>query len=137
MHSIYMRHRLFQIFSNRFPALLWTIFIFVLLALPGKMLPQEESFLPNLDKIIHVILFGSFVFLWCVYFASKPDKDFLKRRFILILVVGCVYGIGMEFIQKYFIPNRNFDILDIVADTVGAISGFLIVRLAVGRFWIS
>jgi VanZ family protein len=129
-----MRHRLFQIFSNRFPALLWTIFIFVLLALPGKMLPKEESYLPNLDKIIHVILFGSFVFLWCVYFASKPDKDsFLKRRFILILVVGCVYGIGMEFIQKYFIPNRAFDMLDILADVLGSTAGFLIARLMFNR----
>ena len=127
-----MRHRLLQILSKRFPALLWTIFIFILLTIPGKMLPKEDLFIPNLDKFIHVFLFGSFVFLWCMYYASKQGKDdHLKYLFIRILVIGCLYGIGLEFIQKYFIPNRDFDIYDIVADTLGAIAGFLIVRRTV------
>jgi VanZ family protein len=130
-----MRHRLYQILSKRTPALLWTIFIFILLTLPGKILPKEDSFIPNLDKLIHVFLFCSFVFLWSMFYASKREKDdHLKRRFIRILVIGCVYGIGMEFIQKYFIPNRNFDIYDIVADTLGAVAGFLIVRRTADKF---
>jgi len=130
-----MRHRLYQILSKRFPALLWTIFIFVLLTLPGKLLPKEDSFIPNLDKFIHVLLFGSFVFLWCMYYASKQEKDDnLKPLFIRILVIGCVYGIAMEYIQKYFIPNRYFDIYDIVADTLGALAGFFTVVLTVDLF---
>ena len=32
----------------------------------------------------------------------------------------------MEFIQKYFIPNRSFDVGDIVADGVGCAAGLLI-----------
>ncbi len=130
-----MRNRLNQLLSRRYPAFLWTIFIFVLLTLPGKILPKEENMLPNLDKIIHVILFGSFVFFWCMYYATRKEKeDFLNRRFVLILFIGCFYGIGMEFIQKYFIPNRSFDVLDILADTLGAAAGFLVVRLTVNRF---
>jgi VanZ family protein len=31
--------------------------------------------------------------------------------------------------QKYFIPNRDYDIYDIAADTTGAIIGYIIVRL--------
>ena len=32
----------------------------------------------------------------------------------------------MEFIQKYFIPNRSFDVGDIIADGVGSAIGLLI-----------
>jgi VanZ family protein len=130
-----MRRRLQQILSKRFPALLWTIFIFILLVVPGKMLPDENQMaIPGLDKYIHVILFGSFVFLWGFYYAAKQKYPVQSnRRFILILVIACLYGTGMEFVQKYFIPNRDFDIYDILADTLGAIIGFLIVRMTVKR----
>jgi VanZ family protein len=99
------------------------------------MLPQEEHMaIPNLDKYIHMILFGSFVFLWSFYFAAKKEKNNnSNRRFIIILIVACLYGIGMEFIQKYFIPNRDFDIYDIAADITGALAGFFIILMSVRR----
>ena len=40
------------------------------------------------------------------------------------MVVGCLYGIAMEFVQKYFIPLRSFDLMDILADGVGCIAGY-------------
>ena len=59
--------------------------------------------------------------LWCFYYESKqlPLKKLL-RRFFLIFVVACVYGIGMEYMQKYLIPMRDFDLGDIIADLIGA-----------------
>jgi hypothetical protein len=38
-----MRRRLQLILSKRNPALLWTIFIFILTAIPGNYLPKEEK----------------------------------------------------------------------------------------------
>ncbi len=126
-----MRHRLYQIFSNRFPALIWTIIIFILLALPGNMLPNENHLaIPNLDKYVHIILFGSFVFLWSFYYSEKSkNNNNSLRHSVIILIVACLYGTAMEYVQKYFIPNRDFDIYDIAADTVGAVGGFLFFRL--------
>jgi VanZ family protein len=126
-----MRHRLYKIFSNRIPALIWTIIIFILLALPGNLLPNENHFsIPNLDKYVHIILFGSFVFLWSFYYSAKQEKNNNSyRQSVVILIVACLYGIAMEYVQKYFIPNRDFDIYDIAADIVGAVAGFLFVRL--------
>jgi len=40
-------------------------------------------------------------------------------------VAGITYGIVMEFIQKYFIPNRSFDIGDIIADAAGSLLGLI------------
>jgi VanZ family protein len=126
-----MRRRIQLILSSRFTAKAWTIFIFILMAIPGKMLPNEnKTFIPNLDKLIHVTLFGGFVFLWSYYYATKQEKNFnLNKRFISFLIIACLYGIATELMQKYFIPNRDYDIYDIAADTTGAIIGYIITRL--------
>jgi VanZ family protein len=130
-----MRHRLFQIFSKRFPALIWTIIIFILLALPGNMLPNENRLaIPNLDKYVHIILFGSFVFLWSFYYSAKPGNNSSLRHSAVILIIACLYGTAMEYVQKYFIPNRDYDIYDIAADIVGAVAGFLFIRLTFSWF---
>jgi VanZ family protein len=131
-----MRHQLYKLFSNKVPALLWSITIFILLALPGNMLPNENHFpITNLDKYVHIILFGTFVFLWSFYFATKDEKKvFPIRKSLTILLIACLYGTAMEYVQKYFIPNRDFDIYDIAADVVGAVLGFLIVRLTFSWF---
>src|ERR1700692_4165832 len=105
-----MQRRIEEVLSKRYPARVWTIIIFVLLALPGNMLPSEtHTDIPNLDKWVHMILFGSFVFLWCIYYASKEKDKISNTRFIIIFAIACLYGTGMEYIQKYFIPNRDFD----------------------------
>lgn len=131
-----MRQRLQKLLSNRKPALLWTIFIFILMAIPGSLLPQEEkTFIPNLDKLIHATLFGSFVFLWSVYYATKKEKNNNSNsRFVLILIIACLYGVASELMQKYLIPNRDYDIYDILADSIGAVLGFLFVLLTVNWF---
>jgi len=41
---------------------------------------------------------------------------------------GIVYGTIMEFVQKYWIPNRSFEILDIAADSVGCLLAYLYSR---------
>ena len=123
---------IYRILSHRLPAVAWTIIIFVLLALPGNMLPDETHMgIPQLDKYVHLVLFGSFVFLWSFYYTAKEGKRNLQRLYLRIVVIACLYGTAMEFIQKYFIPNRDFDIYDIAADVAGAIGGYIILRLVI------
>ncbi|HMH32765.1 MAG TPA: VanZ family protein [Puia sp.] len=108
--------------GRRWVSIVWTLIILVLLALPGSVMPKEQTFtIPQLDKFVHVILFGGFVFLWSYYF-SKKQLPFTKlvRVFFYIFIAACVYGIGMEYVQKYFIPMRDYDEADIIADILGA-----------------
>ncbi len=130
-----MRSQLYKILSSRIPALVWTLLIFILLTIPGKMLPDESQLsIPNLDKLVHIILFGCFVFLWSFYFACRKDlRDRLNKKLFRVFFIACFFGIAMEFVQKYFIPNRDFDIYDIAADIVGAAGGFLFIRLIIPR----
>jgi len=96
--------------------------IIILLSLPGSMLPSESHFkIPQFDKIVHIGLFGGFVFLWGVYINSK--KFPLQKTLILFFYIFCIgsaLGIIMEYVQKYFIPLRDFDLADIIADIIGA-----------------
>ncbi len=37
------------------------------------------------------------------------------------------YGVVMEFVQKYFVPGRSFDLLDILCDGIGSFAGMITV----------
>lgn len=98
------------------------------MCLPGQVFPKE-NWLSKIyfDKIVHVGMFAGLVFFWCG-FIKKNEKIFtaMQQIFVWIALGGCVYGIVMEFVQKYFIPNRSFDIVDILADTIGSIAGLVV-----------
>jgi len=100
----------------------WTILIFILLSLPGSMIPNESTFvIPNFDKVVHISLFGGFVILWSLFVTTKRKTNKkLLRSFFLIFIIAVIYGIGMEYVQKYFIPLRYYDDADIIADMIGA-----------------
>jgi VanZ family protein len=109
-------------FSGWYIPIAWSMIMAVLLFMPGSMLPHENTFaIPNFDKIVHLGIFGAFVFLWNLHLNSR--KILLKRllaMFFIVFMIGIAYGIGSEYIQKYFIPGRDYDQGDIIADMIGA-----------------
>ena len=106
---------------------LWTIITISLLCIPGSDLPGRGFFsiINNFDKLIHVILFGGIVLFWGTWshLHNPVDKAWFKAICIITLGV-IVLGIVMEYVQLYFVPNRDFDKADISADTAGAIAAF-------------
>ncbi|HZG25159.1 MAG TPA: VanZ family protein [Chitinophagaceae bacterium] len=115
-----------KLFSLIYIPLAWTIFIQVLLCVPGSALPSAESFdLPNLDKIIHVIFFGTLVVLWCFYLSRKvSNRRSLAILFFFVFLAASINGIAIEYIQLYFVPFRTFDQADITADILSAAIGY-------------
>ena len=109
------------------PAITWFVIPIILLTLPGSSFPKE-NWLDKIwfDKWVHIGMFAIMVTLWC--WASRklyaPGRS-LRNIFIYIGLAGIAYGIGMEFVQKYFIINRSFDGGDIIADAVGCTIGVL------------
>ena len=74
----------------------------------------------NLDKFVHIFLFGMLAFLWIFRF----DKG-ERTTWIWIFILSCAYGIGMEFYQEYF-TSREFELNDIYADMAGSLFGSII-----------
>jgi VanZ family protein len=119
------------------PATVYFIVTVVLLTLPGNSFPKSHLFdIPYFDKWVHIGLFGLLCFLF-----SFPIRDFSisnsqkRNYFLLITLIGIGYGISMEFVQKYWIPNRSFELMDIVADCVGCLLAlvFSLLRLHIHK----
>jgi VanZ family protein len=107
------------------PGIGWLVISVFLLTIPGTAFPQE-NWLNKIwfDKWVHIGMFAIMVVLWCwamLRFNIDPQKR--KNVFISLAVLWLLYGIGMEFVQKYCVTNRSFDAGDIVADGVGCIVG--------------
>ena len=111
-----------RLLSKAFLPIAWTILIQVLLCLPGTTIPSGGFFnIPQFDKIVHILLFGTFTWLWCYYYYLKgksPGK--LKTIFFIIYLLAAGNGIILEFIQRDYIPNRSFDLGDIIADVLAS-----------------
>lgn len=74
-------------------------------------------------------MFGIMTILWCRswhFIKAGISPRQLKRSFMIIGLLCLCYGIGMEFVQKYFIPNRSFDVTDMMADGIGCVIGIVL-----------
>jgi hypothetical protein len=113
-----------RMISYKFFPLSFTLFTILLMCLPGSMVPGTGIFaLKNLDKFVHVMLFGMNVLFWGWHYASTA-RDIANLRSIFVAATGLMItlGIVMEYVQMYFIPNRSFDVYDIVTDVIGAVA---------------
>lgn len=108
-----------------FPAITWFLLSTFLLTLPGSSLPKE-TWLNKIqaDKWIHIFMFGLMVFLFCRALSKKIKVSL--QNFLYVFAACCLYGIAMEFVQKYWVINRSFDFGDIVSDILGSLLGFWI-----------
>jgi len=105
----------------------WFIISVILLTLPGSAIPKED-WLGKIwiDRWVHIGMFSIMVFLWCKTMLKMDiENKKLKIIFFFIAEICFGYGIGMEFVQKYFIPNRSFDVGDIIADAIGCSVGLV------------
>jgi len=110
-------------------AITWFIISTVLFTLPGTAFPTED-WLDKIyfDKWVHVGIFCIMVVLWCLAWKSLKRNQVnqnLVKAFWTIAIIFVGYGIAIEFIQKYFIPFRSFDVTDMLADAIGSTLGAL------------
>lgn len=105
----------------------WTAITIFLLCIPGSAIPSAGVFATEgIDKVVHAILFGGIVLLWGFNLYFRRSDNLKWQRIIVMLTLFSVgLGIGLEFLQRYYIPNRSFDGIDIIADTTGAIAAAL------------
>ena len=92
--------------------------------MPGEDIP-EVTFLDEIyfDKWVHTGLFAGLVFLTAYPFirALRASKSLL----IKISITYALYGVLIEFIQKYYASDRSFDYTDMMADAFGCFVGYL------------
>ena len=104
------------------PGIAWFFIILVVTFLPGRDIP-EVGWLDKIyfDKWVHAGLFAGLTFLFCWPFYKS---DFSTQRrisyFIRIAIAASIWGLAIEFIQRFYVAGRSFDLLDWAADSFGA-----------------
>lgn len=84
------------------------------------------SFIPFLDKILHLVTYIILTVLWSNYFIHLlPNTKTVKVLTIVVLFLT-VYGIVIEVLQSKLTSSRVYDINDIVANLLGIAIGVLI-----------
>ena len=112
-----------KLFTWKIIPIAWTALTIFLLCLPGSAIPSAVVFsTEGIDKVVHAILFGGIVLLWAfsLYF-RRNEKTKWQQIIVALTLFSVGLGIGLEFLQRYYIPNRSFDGNDIIADSAGAV----------------
>jgi len=78
------------------------------------------------DKWVHAGLFGVLTFLF-IYPVTKLNlpAGFIKNTAVKIALAACVWGLATEFIQKFFVAQRDFDLFDWAADSFGILIAYI------------
>jgi VanZ family protein len=107
-----------------FFAVSWLIVLAFAMLTPGTKFPEVDLF-DFQDKAVHIISFLIQGYLWSgvgidkSQVSSKNPK--IWRNFFLF---GILVGIGFEYLQQ-FIPNRSFELMDMIANALGTGLGLL------------
>ena len=113
-------------FYKFLPGIAWFFIVLLLMSMPGRDIPGNSWFDKiYADKIVHAGIFGLMVILFIRPLAQSmmPEKTKLQY-FAGIAVSVALWGLATEYIQKYMVVGRNFDLLDFVADAVGCIIAY-------------
>ena len=117
-------------FKYFLPGIAWFFVVGLLTLMPARDVPQVGWMdnIPNFDKFVHAVLFGGLVFLFALPLFKTRFSFRQKLNYcIKISIASIIWGITIEFLQKFYVPSRDFDLLDWAADTVGVIIAFWVV----------
>lgn len=99
----------------------WSLLI-IFLSLVSLSSIKDPIKVPYKDKAVHFVFYFVFVLLWNLW---NFKTSALKYSWI-ILLIAILLGISIEYCQSLFTSDRKFEILDIVANTFGALIGYIV-----------
>ena len=110
-----MRTRSFV--SHQLPLILWAASIFVLSG--WHSFPVTHAPL-GFDKVVHFALFFVFCGLgWRAFFHQTASPALKKRALLLAFILAVAYG-ALDELHQLYVPGRQADLFDLLADGLGA-----------------
>ena len=109
------------------PLILYCLLIFIQSANPS---PEQIPSFPFIDKLLHFIAYGILGILFYRAYQTLKIKDNLRMLMLLSAVSASLYGISDE-IHQSFVPFRQAEVADVIADMLGAFSGVYLYQLLV------
>lgn len=115
-----------QIWPRRWVATALVVLAILYLTLVPRPLPDNDIDIPGLDKVVHAVMFFGLAFVATID-SSRRGKRFYRptnpRSLIVIAILVVVFGGAIEIAQDLMNMGRGGDILDFIADCVGACFG--------------
>lgn len=107
---------------------LYLAIIFSLLVLVLSLINVEN--VPNFnfnytDKIEHIIAYTVISYFWLL--SCKVGKVKLKYLNLLLLIIA--YGIIIEVLQTSVTKHRTGDLLDVMANSIGVLLGYVFLKI--------
>jgi VanZ family protein len=93
-----------------------------------SILPQPKGIL-GIDKLQHLLAYLVLASALGLWFSPEHWQFHRPRTFLLIILISSANGVSDE-IHQYFVPGRDCNVWDWIADTLGAAIGALISMLA-------
>jgi len=115
-----------------FWGIIWGLLIILLTSIPGRVFPKLPKFIDLLqpDKLIHLFIFGIYVFLQIRGFSLQDAFPGVRKHAVLLaLLIGLMLGAGTELLQEYAIPNRLCSVHDFTANVAGCFLGWWAARM--------
>lgn len=108
----------------------WVVVITLLSLFSFPDLDHDNGIeIPHIDKITHFTFYFIFVVLGVLFLKEvKKERFQLKRAIIVMLGIAFLYGIAIEILQYVMPYDRAAEILDVLANTMGAIFGGLLIK---------
>ena len=101
------------------PLILYCLFIYIQSAHPS---PEQIPSIPFIDKVLHCAAYGIMGILFYRACQTLRIKDNIHMLILISVVSASLYGISDE-IHQSFVPFREAEVADVIADIIGAFSG--------------
>jgi glycopeptide antibiotics resistance protein len=89
----------------------------------GRLGSPVYNIIPNADKLFHMLMY----FILTMVMLTQYRKLTLKPGNVVWLALGAfIYGVLIEFMQRYLTQSRSFEKLDIFFNLTGIILGVFI-----------
>ena len=127
-YSLITNHSSFTMFFryNLF-GIVWALIILLLILMPGNNMPDTNIWnILTFDKFAHLFVFAVLVFLLIIGYTKQYTYTWLKFNAVKSsLITGVGYSFVLE-VSQALVPERTFDLTDMLANTIGCFLGSLL-----------
>ena len=96
----------------------------------SQHMPEKLPVFDHIDLLIHFSIYGVLALLSLRMFLIEKPEYIRQNAILLSFVFTVLYGMSDEFHQK-FVPTRHMSLLDLAADTLGAVVVLSLMRKTV------
>ncbi len=117
------------VFQYKFSILLAIVIALLSLAPASKFPIESVWYIPYIDKIVHIIMYASFGFVALM----ESHRTAKSRGFHFFILLGILLASALiEVLQATVVLSRGAEWVDLLANFLGLLSGYLAFRIIGG-----